>query len=490
MDNNSKEKNKSLRRAMTAEKLTEMLREIDISAAVESSGEYTAQARITALFDHGTFSRVGAYVNRSFEPDEPAGVICGYGAVGGRLVYAFVQDRARMSGAFDTASGKLICDLYSMAERNGAPLVGIFDSDGACVYEGVRMLASLGRTMKSNSSAVGVIPRIALVPGVCGGINAVLASSFDFLISLKPAEKSRSEIYAVSPFVNESKINPARDGISAYEAEDEAELYHFARKLISFLPSNNKEGTAYDSEVPDYELQRAPSLRGLGGEALVAEIADKKEYIRLFSEYAPEIAAGFALIGGIGCAYIASERTNIEGALTPAACRVITKIQKFADAFSIPLLTFVDCPGFDNSVTDNALYLDAAASMSDSICFSRNPKISVVVGRAYGPGFVYMASKSCGFDVSFALTESCISALSPETSVAFVWNNRVKEGDLTSSREVLEAEWREKHASPNEAALCGEIDDILTPSELRPRLVSALHMLLGKTNFEPVRRKR
>lgn len=485
MDNNSKEKNKSLRRAMTAERLTEMLREIDISAAVDSEGEYTASARLTALFDHGTFSRIGAYVTRSSDPDEPAGVICGYGAVGGRLVYAFAEDRARMDGALDSATAKLICDIYAMAERNGAPIVGIFDSVGANIYEGVKVLASLGRLMSSNSSAAGVVPRIALVPGVCGGSHAVLASSFDFLISVKG-----SEIYAVSPFVNSTDPAPASDGISAYEAEDEAELYRCARSLISFIPSNNKEGTAVDGEMSEYDLGRAPDLRGLCGEALVSEISDKKNYIKLYSEYAPELAAGFASIGGVSCAYLASERANNDGALTPAACKVMTKLQKFADSFGMPLVTFVDCPGFDNTVTDNATYLESLSALSDSLCFSSNPKITVVIGRAYGPGFIYMAPKACGADVAFALTDSCISALSPEASVAFVWNDRVKEGDLTSSREVLEAEWREEHASPNEAALCGEIDDILTPSELRPRLVSALHMLLGKTSFESSRRKR
>lgn len=486
MDNNSKEKNKSLRRAMTAEKLTEMLREIDISAAVESSGSYTAQARITALFDHGTFSRVGAYMTRSSDPDEPAGVICGYGAVGGRLVYAFAQDKNRMSGAFDSVSGKLICDFYAMALRNGAPIVGIFDSDGACIYEGAKMLSSIGKTFTANSSAVGSIPRIALVPGVCGGTSAVLASSFDFLISVKDS----AEIYAVSHFVNEARSTPAADGISAYEAADEADLYRFARSLIGFLPSNNTEGAAVDFDVPDFELQRAPDLSSLCGETLIAEIADKKNYIRLFAEYAPEIAVGFASVGGVGCAYMASDRAYKDGALTPAACRSVTKIQKFADAFGIPMLSFVDCPGFDNSVTDNAFYLDSASAMCDAFAFSSNPKITSVIGRAYGPGFIYMASKSIGADICFALNDSVISALSPEASVAFLWNDKIREGDLTASREMLELDWREKYASPNDAALCGEVDDILTPSELRPRVVSALHMLLGKKNAVPARRKR
>ncbi len=470
---------------MTAEKLTEMLREIDISAAVDSEGEYTASARLTALFDHGTFSRIGAYVNRSSDPDEPAGVICGYGAIGGRLVYAFAEDRARMDGALDSASAKLICDIYAMAQRNGAPIVGIFDSAGANIYEGVKVLASIGRIMSANSAAAGVVPRIALVPGCCGGSRAVLASSFDFLISVKGAE-----IYAVSPFVNGVKPDVSADGTSAYEAEDEAELYRFARTLISFIPSNNKEGTAVDGEMSEYDLGRAPDIKGLCGEALISEISDKKNYIKLYSDYAPELAAGFASIGGVACVYFASERANNDGALTPEACKVMARLQKFADSFDMPLVTFVDCPGFDNTRTDNAAYLEAVSALSDSLCFSSNPKISVVVGRAYGPGFIYMTSKSCGADVAFALTDSCISALSPEASVAFVWNDRVKEGDLTSSREMLEAEWREKNASPNDAALCGEIDDILTPSELRPRLVSALHMLLGKTSFEPARRKR
>ncbi len=489
MDSNTKEKNKSLRRAVTAEKLTEMLREIDISAAVEGDGVYSATARLTALFDHGTFSRIGAYINRSCEPDEPSGVICGYGAVGGRLVYAFVQDRARMDGAFDASCGRLICDLYETALRNGAPIVGIFDSEGAYIYEGVKMLSALGRTMRANSSAEGVIPRIAIVPGTCTGSHAVLASCFDFLITLE-GEKQKSELYAVSPFLNDSAFDPAADGISCFAAADEAELYRYARRLLSFIPSNNKEGTAIDPDIAEYDLSRAPDLRGLCGEELIAETADKKNYIRLFARFAPELAAGFASVGGVACAYIASERTQKDGALTPAACKVAARLQKFADSFGMPMLAFVDCPGFDGKEGDNARYLESAAALADAFAFSSNPKISAVIGRAYGPGFVYMCSRSIGADIAFATTDACISALSPEASVAFVWNDRVKDDDLFSSREMLEVEWREKLASPNDAALCGEIDDILAPAELRPRIVSALHMLLGKRGFDSVRKKR
>lgn len=490
MDNNSKEKNKSFRRAATAEKLTEMLREIDISAALDNEGAYSATARLTSLFDHGTFSRIGAYITRSSAPDEPAGVICGYGAVGGRLVYAFAQDRARMNGALDESSGKLISELYTMARRNGAPIVGVFDSDGVSIYEGVRSMASLGRALSSNSASAGVIPRIALVPGICGGSQAVWASAFDFLVSLKPDEKNGSEIYAVSPFVNSTKSSPAVDGIAAYEAENEADLFRFARRLISFIPANNTEGSAVDYSIDEYELSRNPDVKGLCGEALVSALSDNKNYIRLYADHAPELAAGFAVFGGVACAFLANERSNRDGTLTPAACRVGARLQRFADSFGIPLVTFVDCPGFDNSVTDNAYYLDSVAQLADAMAFSSNIKISAVVGRAYGPGYIYMASKALGADMAFALTDSCISALSPESSVALVWNDRINEMDLSASREMLEHEWRERMASPNEAALCGEIDDILTSAELRPRLLSAIQMLLGKLRFDSVRRKR
>lgn len=490
MDIIGSEKNKSMRSAKTAQKLTEMLRDIDISSSVGADGEYSAVARLTALFDHGSFSRIGAYINRSSSPDEPVGVICGYGSIGGRLAYAFAEDRTRMGGAFDESTCALIDKIYSMAARNGAPIIGIFDSNGLNVYEGVRALAALGRTLNASASVAGIVPKIALVPGVCGGCNAVMASSFDFLLSVKPSPSSNCDIYAVSKFVSGAVDSPSKSGIAAFEAEDEARLYSAARALVEFLPQNNAEGYVVNDEVSDAELQRSPDLSGLCGESLIAELADAKNYFRLWADYAPEVALALATVGGVSCAVVASERSSKDGALTVEACRAIAKLERFADTFRIPFISFVDSPGFDTTVTDNAQYLDAAAALSDAVCFSSNPKISAVIGRAYGPSFIFLASKSVGYDISFATPDACISALSPEASVAFVWNDKVRSMDLTSSREMLELEWREKLASPNDAALCGEIDDIIPANELRPRIVSAIRMLLGKSKSEPSRRKR
>lgn len=486
MTNNGAEKKKSTLRAVTAERLTEMLKDIDVSAGKVKDGAYSARARITALFDRGTFSEVGAYINRSrsSNPDEFSGVICGYGAIGGKLAFAFVQDRARMGGAFGRYSALKIISLYEMAQKNGAPIIGIFDSDGVSVYEGVRALAGLGNTLGASARAAGAIPRIALIPGVCGGNMAVLASGFDFVISTAPGDKTGSEIFAISPFVNGVTVT-AETGFTSYEAKDEADLYVTARKLLEYLPSNNAEGAV----VCDGDLSAKPDIEGLTGEALIAALADNKNYLRLWSRYAPGLAAGFAVVGGVSCAFIVNDRTYKNGALTPEACRVVARIERFADRFGIPLISLVDCPGFDTEEVNDAEYIYAAADLIDAMQNSTNAKISAVVGKAYGPGFVYMASKSCGGDIAFATPDSCISALSPEASVALLWNDRIRAADLSASREVLEREWRDQYASPNEAALCGEIDDIVPINEIRPRIASALQMLLGKSTLSQKAKK-
>lgn len=491
MSNNGGEKKKSLLRALTAEKLTEMLKEIDVSAVKGKEGEFSARARITALFDHGTFSEIGTYMNRSSDPDEAEGVICGYGAVDGRLTFAFAQDRNRMNGAFDEVAGKKIDALYAMAVKNGAAVVGIFDSDGTCVYEGVKAMSALGRTLGASARAAGIVPRIALVSGVCGGSMAVLASAFDFVLTVKASDGAGSDIYAVSPFVTGVISDPARNGVSAVETEDENDLFATARKLLSYVPSNNAAGPVIIEEIA--EPERPANVAGLTGDGLAAMLGDGRDFLRLWAGWSEGLTVGFTSLGGIACAYAISDKTVNDGALTPASMKAAARMIKFADAFGIPMITAVDCPGF--SVTegenhDDAAYLEAAADLVNAVSCAANPRVAAVIGRAYGAGFIYLASKAMGNDVTFALPEACISALSPEASVALVWNDRISDADLSSTREMLETEWKEKLSSPNEAALCGEVDDIVSSDELRARVVSALNMLLGKARTEPVRRRR
>lgn len=488
------ERKKSVLGAITANRLAEMLKNIDINSIKETHGGYNARARILALFDMGTFAETGAYIVRHTSDGEPSdefeGVITGYGAVDGRLVYAFVQDSSRMKGAFDSVAADKISSLIELAVKNGAPVVGIFDSCGASVYEGARVLAAYGKIMKSIYSAKGIVPLVALIPGVCGGGMAAFAASFDFVLCVR----DRSEFYVSPPFISGEAES---DGSSSADviADNEDELYARARELLDLLPSNCNEGARIcdaSALAPVLDRTTPPELLladGYDAAELAASLADYQNFFGLRAKFSPELVTGLAFVGGICCGIMANQPSVKSGMMTTAACRSAEKLVRFCDEFGLPLIALANGGGMCSDERDSAGYAAAISSLYSALTVSENAKISVVTGNAYGIGFTLMASKSVGGDMAFALADSCISAMSPEASVAFVWNDRIRDNDVTVTRGQLEREWREKLASPNDAAMCGQIDDIIQPSEFRPKIVSAVRMLAAKSRGTPVPRR-
>ncbi len=438
----------------------------------------------------GTFSETGAYIVRNNDEDDPQnvfeGVITGYGAVEGRLVYAFVQDSSRMKGAFDSVAADKISALIDLAVRNGAPVVGIFDSCGASVYEGVKVLAAYGKIMKSISFAKKLIPLIALIPGVCGGGMAAFAAAFDLVFCVR----GQGEFYVSPPFISgESAV----DGSEAADVivDDEEELYIRVRELLNYIPSNCNDGAKL-SETQVLDRITPPELL-LAGEydakKLIASLADDGRFFELNVEKAPELVSGLAFVGGICCGLMANQPSVKDGMMTPAACRSAEKLVRFCDGFGLPLIALANSGGISPDECDSAEYASAISSLYSALTLSENAKISAVTGNAYGVGFTLMASKSVGGDIAFAISDTCISAMSPEASVAFVWNDRIRDNELTVTREQLERQWREQLSSPNDAAMCGQIDDIIHPSELRPKIVSAVRMLAAKSRGIPTLRR-
>lgn len=491
MENTSQsERKKSVLGAIAASKLSEMLKNIDISSIKETTGGYNARARILALFDMGTFAETGAYIVRSEPGEDPSemfsGVITGYGAVNGRLVYAFVQDSARMRGAFDSTSAGKIAELIRLAARNGAPVVGIFDSCGASIYEGARVLAAYGEVMRQINAVKGTIPLIALIPGVCGGGMAAFASTFDFILTVS----GQSDFYVSSPFISGEAPS---DGTSVADiaVADEDELYPRTRELLSYLPSNCNEGArmsdapVFDRDIPTEYL--AP--KEYDARKIVACLSDGDRFISLGSGSVPELVSGLAYVGGIACGVLANDPHEHSGMMTARACRRAARLVRFCDSFGLPLIALANTAGACPDEADSAGYAEAVAGLYTALTISENAKISVVTGGAYGMGFTLMASKSVGADIAFALPDSCISPMSPEASVAFAWNDRICDNDVTVTREQLEAEWRERLASPCDAALCGQIDDIIPADELRLRVVSAVRMLAAKSRSVPTPRR-
>ena len=435
-----------------------------------------AKASLEMLFDTATFVELGAYTKRTCDGADFEGVICGYGAVNGKLTFAFAQESGRAKGSFSERHYKKIANLYELAVKNGAPVVGVFDSAGAVVYDGAEALASYGRFMKLVSDASGIIPQIAVINGICGGSSALIASMFDITLTLKGVSK----FFVNSPFVV-GECDTAKSGISAFEAESESELFGFAKTLVCALPSNNADG-AYCENGDDMNRAVSFDASEYSAETLVKTLSDNGSFIRLYSAYTENAVLGFASFGGITVGVAASEKGAV---LDINTARAMSRLISFCDSFAIPVLTLVDSVGLDLSLeAEKAAYASELARLAYAYTASSNAKLTVVVGKAYGAAFTLLGSKALGADMAYALPDAQISVLSPEASVAFVWNDRVGE----QSREELEAEWKEKCASASEACYKGEIDDIVKPEELRARICAAFSMLASKAEGHPTRR--
>lgn len=442
-----------------------------------------SKAKVESIFDVGTFVELGAYTKRLDSQKDFEGVVCGYGAVNGKLAFAFVQDSARTKGAFGERHAKKICDMYALAIKNGAPVIGVFDSAGAVVYDGASALAAYGRVMKCVSDASGVIPQIAVVDGICGGMSAVTASMFDLTITIKDVSK----LYVNPPFTVGKKTGSAdyaaQSGIAAYVAKDSAEAYAKVRELIAVLPQNNADAAMVENaDSLDRDSIFDPAK--YTADELVAALSDSSSFVKLYGEYTDNAVLGLATFGGIVAGVVASNREK-GGVLDIKSARAIAKLVSFCDGFGIPVVTLVDSEGLDVSknAEDNA-YASELARLAYAYTSAENAKVTAVIGKAYGAAFTLLGSKSVGADMVYALPTAAVSVLSPEASVAFVWNDKVGE----KSREELEAEWKEKCASAAEAADRGEIDDIVEPAELRKRICSSLMMLAVKADGKPPRR--
>ena len=464
------------------------------AALVASEGSGTRKL-IASLFDEGTFSELGVYTMRNFsecaagQTLAPEGVICGYGAVDGRLVYAFGQDLSRMDGAVDEKHAKKIVELYDMALSNGAPVVGVFNSAGADVYEGVSALAAYGRIMRKVTEASGRIPQIALITGPCTGTSALLASMFDLTVTVQ----------GVPFYVHDENGGEGNPMISAFIAKDIKDAARDARVLLAYLPSRASDAILQTATADS--INRTLGKVDFAGDLtrLVRAIADNGVMQEITRDYSPDILTAFAFLGGIRCGIVGNRFIGEGNKIDAAAAKKAARFVSFCDAFSLPVITFVDCGGFaDAKAHGISSYASDLASLAFAYGGSSVPKITVILGSAIGGSFTVLGSKALGADVVYALESAEISALPSEAAVAFTWNDRVALNEnaklsagedledtsnlppIDTNRATLEARWRLSLASPAAAACRGEIDDIITVDEMRQKLLSSLYMLAGK----------
>jgi len=415
---------------------------------------------LSMLFDNGNYTELGAHLKRRADSDENEGVVCGYGPVDGRLVFAFAQDTSRLGGAFDSRSAKKIGNLYELALKSGAPVIGVFGCSGSVVTEGASLLSGLGKLFTCISLAAGEIPQIALVCGSCTGSMAVAASMFDFTVSVKEAELSFGSRFAIG--------NDTQGTASAIEAENESEAYARVRALVTALPDSADCGPAIADET---DLNRPTgAVDASDAVALISALSDNGSFIELYEKTGECVKAGFAPMAGRYVGMVAAY-----GEITAEGARKATRLVSFCSQFGLPVITLVNSEGFEVSEKAEAEGIAAAvAELAGAYRMSAGAKLSAVVGSACGAALPVLATREGAADVSFALENAVIAPLTPAKAVAFLKNDEIT---AEKTRPTLESEWAETEACAEKAAADGDIDFIVSLDELRPRLCSALLML-------------
>ena len=402
-----------------------------------------ARARLMSLFDESTFVEIDRLVCYQ---DTPAGVVAGYGTVEGCPVYAFAQDRSVRLGAVGKAEADKIRKIYELAAQNGAPVVGIFDSDGAKLEQGIDALDSIAEILLASNNISGVVPQIAVVAGACVGSASVVAANADIVVAVKGTDY----------YLNPGDGNEAADILA--ESADAA--VKKARALIALLPSNTlSPPLSYDSEDG--------AMRECRGDInVIEEVADAGSLIVL-GEGVNKTA--LARVDGVVCGLVALSETR----LSQAEASRIARFVRLCDGFSIPVVTFVDFEGFDS--------VKGAAQLSHAYAEATTVKITVVAGKAYGAAYIAVAGKPAGADVVLAWPSAVILPLPPEAAIHIFWQERLKELDNpVEGRKKLAEEYAKTEGNAVSAAQKGYVTDVIPQDETKSKLSAVLDMMSGK----------
>lgn len=427
-----------------------------------------ARVRLAALFDDGSYKEIGSCV---MEKNAPAGVVSAYGYVNGNPVYAFAQDQSVEKGAVGSAQADKIARVYDLAAKTGAPVVGIYDSNGAFMDGSAASLNAYSLLMNKTASVSGVVPQIAVIAGPCAGSAAMMACAADFVVMAEDAELFLTPAFEKGAGGAKAA---AANGIAAVVAADDKAAIEKTRELINLMPVNNM------ACVPCMEYEAPAAASGSDLKSVVDSIADGGSVVELYADYAGAAYTALATVAGSTVAIAATNKTDDK--LTEADCAKLARFVRTCDAFSIPVITLVDTLGFDGSAdTELAGSVKALARLAGSYAEATTAKISVVTGKAVGPVFVAMAGKYSNADFSYAFENAYIAPLAPEAAVEFLWHDKLAGAqDLSAKRAELANEYTATIASAEAAAQQGCVDEIVAAADLRAVLSSALAMLEGK----------
>lgn len=421
-----------------------------------ANAQTKAYQRLQLLFDEGTFVEIDSFTKSG---DGKAEAAAGFGSVDGCPVYAFAQNSDVEGGAMSKAQAAKICKVYELAEKTGAPVVGIYDSIGARLNESCEMLAAYGDVMLKANNLSGVVPQIAVIAGPCLGASSMIAAAADVVIMSEEGQ------FALQTNGEGGDLKEASEsGLVHLTAKDDKEAVAKARELITLLPSNNLSG----APITDFADSTAET-DGESGASIIAAVMDQDSFIEFQAGFGTGFIAGLAKLGGNTVGVVASEEKKVDG----KACEKTARLVRFCDAFAIPVITFVNAESF--------CCIKAACKLTNAYAEATTPKISVITGEAYGAVYMALAGAAAGVDVAYAWPTASISALNPTTAAVLLWSDKLKgSSDPAADREKLIAEYKDQEACPFKAAGDGFVQDVIEPGETRLKLYAALDMLAGK----------
>ncbi len=432
---------------------------------IDKNANSPARERLALLFDDGIYSEINSMVR---EKDALTGVVTAYGYVNGNAVYAFSQDKTVNSAAMGIKQAEKITKLYELAAKTGAPIVGIHDSDGAYVDGTAASLAAYGKIIAAASQVSGVVPQISVITGTCAGSAALIACSSDFVIMTKESELFMAPCSNDNPGTAQKA---AEAGLASLLCNDDKSALDKARELINLLPVNNL------SAVPMFEYNESGIAPASDLESLTGSVADADSIIEIGSEYGTSAYTALASIGGTAAGIAATNKSKEK--LTADDCAKLARFMRTCDAFSIPVVTFVDTEGFADGDTISGI--KAMTLLANSYAEATTVKISVVTGKSSGPVFTAVAGNSSGSDFTFAWENAVISPFASETAVEFLWHDKLRGAEnLEAKRKELAAEYGASLASAASAAEGNYIDEIISSADTRKAVMSAFDILSGK----------
>lgn len=458
------------------------------------SGDTTARERIAMLFDAGSFVELDAFVKNRYkelnltEKETPAeGVITGYGTVDGRLVYAYSQDASVMGGSIGEMGAKKICKVMDMAVKMGAPIVAICDSNGARLEEGVDALYGFAEILNGSAKISGVVPQISVILGACAGGAAFMPAMSDFVFVVD--NKTKMFLNAPSVVGKESDefgtalAHAEKTGVASVRCKNEADCFAKVKGLIGYLPSNNLEmAPLYECDDNLNRLSEnlnAMDYASYNMKAVIAEIVDNGQIFEIAPEFAKNIITCFARLNGATVGIVANQPAENEGLLDINASLKGARFVRFCDSFNIPVVTFTDAKGYVKSedIENNGI-IRHGAKLLYAFAEATVPKVNVIVKKAYGTAFIAMNSSA---DITFAYPTAEIAVMDAVGAANIMFKDDVaNSSDPVKTREEKMEEYIKEVASPYVAASRGYVDDVIEPDSTRPRIISALEMLLSK----------